>query len=368
MRKSSIVLFLISVLIIIICFIGAKGELVENLELPVGLGADLDRSAGQIRYSVQLLTYSIGGTEQLAKKILEGKATTLGETRQVRQLQSDKKLTLGATRVYVFSEDVARYGLRPWIDINLNNAFMNDRAMCVVCKGTAREMFDFDISGYASSVEYIEGMVKNSEEYNFFKMQYSLNDIIVRIDSEGRNVLLPYVEIDGDKLKFTGLAVFNKDKMIDKADMRETRVINMLKENRVKGIFTIENNPKEYINLEASSKRKVKCVKVDGKYKFTINLDINGEVVSNELYENIYRKNKDIKKFEKDMENNIEKQCNDLINEIKGKYQTDVLDLGRVAVAKYGRKTGADWDKIVSQSEIEVKVKVKVRSLGRGSY
>ena len=104
------------------------------------------------------------------------------------------------------------------------------------------------------------------------------------------------------------------------------------------------------------------------KYKFTINLNIRAEVISNEVYKKMYDKEENIKLFEQDMKALVEKQCNDLINDIKGKYQTDILDLGRVAIAKYGRETGEDWDKVVSQSEILVKVKVKVTGLGRGDY
>ncbi|MBK1811486.1 Ger(x)C family spore germination protein [Clostridium sp. YIM B02505] len=368
MKKGKIFVGIVSSIIIIMSFINSRGELVENLELPVGLGADIDRSSGQLQYSVPLLTYSIGGSEELTKKILVGKGATLGQTRESRQLQSDKKLTLGVMRVYAFSEETARYGLREWIDINFNNAFFNDRVICIVCKGTAEELFNFDIPGYKSSVEYIENMVKNLKEYNFFKMQYSLNDLIVRVDAEGRNALLPYIETCGDKVKVTGLAIFKDDKMIGKADIRETRMINMLKENNVKGVLTLQKSADEYVNMMANTNRKIKCTKEGGKYKFIINLNIKGEIMSNEVYKKMYEKEKNIKLFEKDMKALIEKQSNDLINDIKSKYQADILDLGRVAASKYGRDNGNDWDKIVTQSEVVVNVKVKLTGLGRGDY
>jgi Ger(x)C family germination protein len=368
MKKGKTCIAIVSFIIVLGSFINSSGELVENLELPIGLGADIERSMGQVIYSVPLLTYAIEGSENIESKVLVGKGMNLGETRQTRQLESDKKLTLGVMRVYAFGEETAKYGLREWVDINFNNAFFNDRVICIVCKGTAEELFKFKVPGYQSSVEFVENMVKNSKEYNFFKMQYSINDLIVRIDAEGRNILLPYVEIEGDKVEMTGLAIFKKDKMVGKADIRECKVINMLKENNVKGLLTLQNSPTEYINVNATTKRKIKCNKENGKYKFTINLNIKAEVLSNEIYKKMYEKPKDIKLFEQDMKNSIEKQCNCLINEIKNKYETDVLDLGRVAIAKYGRDSGEDWDKAVTQSEIVVNVKVKVISLGRGDY
>ena len=38
------------------------------------------------------------------------------------------------------------------------------------------------------------------------------------------------------------------------------------------------------------------------------------------------------------------------------------------AVAKYGRETGVDWDKEVSNADIKVSVKVKIDKMGIGQY
>ncbi len=56
------------------------------------------------------------------------------------------------------------------------------------------------------------------------------------------------------------------------------------------------------------------------------------------------------------------------INKIKSDINIDILNLGSVAAAKYGRETGIDWNKEVLNSDIKVNVKVKVDSQGRGDY
>ncbi|WP_160678275.1 Ger(x)C family spore germination protein [Clostridium sp. C8-1-8] len=368
MRKSKVIFIIIAAFILVISFIGSEGELVENLELLAGVGADVEKKGGEITYVVPLLTYSAGKGEELVPSILTGKATTIGETREDRQLESDKKLSLGVGRVYVMSEEAARTGIRQFIDINMNNAFYNDRTVCVVCKGKAKDMLAYKIPDVSSSVEFIEGMIKNLKEFNFFSMQYTTNDIIVRLDAEGREVLLPYIEIVDDKIKTTGIAIFDNDKMVAKANIREAKVINMLKENRVKGIITLQQDSKQYINVFCKTKRKIKCTKEDGRYKFTIDLKVSGEIISNELYRNLNTKKKYMNNLEEDLKAKIDIQCNSLINDIHRKYGVDVLDLGRVAAATYGRNIGKDWNKVVSDSDIKVNVKVKIKSLGRGDY
>lgn len=368
MKKARLFMIITSLIILIISFIGSKGELVENLEIPIGVGADVEKSAEDFEYATPLLITSLREDRSISSDIIVGKAKSIGETREKRQLKSGKRVVLGLSRIFIHGEYSAQTGIRNFMDIILNNPDINDRCVSVVCKGRAEDVLKYKPDGYPNSAEYIENMVRNAVQYNFFPMQYTITDIIVRIDAEGRNLLLPYVEILDDSIKTTGLAVFKKDKMVAKTNIEEARVINILKENDVKGILTLQEDSKRYINFYATSKRKIKCYKENGKYKFEINLNINGNILSNQLYKNINKDSKEIKKFQEDMSAHVKKICSETMKRINEKYQVDVLDLGRVAAAKYGRGTGVDWDKIISDSEIIINAKVKVDSEGRGDY
>ncbi|GIM28255.1 hypothetical protein CPJCM30710_09210 [Clostridium polyendosporum] len=359
---------IVAILILILSFVGSKGEVIERLEIPVGIGYDIEKNSAQTSYSIPLLMYSFEQEGKTVTYILTGKATNTAETREERHLKTGKKFILGLNRSFVFSEDMASYGIRGIIDILVTNPQINDRAVCIVCKGKTEDILNYKVKGYSSSAELLEGMGKNLKQFNFFSNQYALLDLVVRIDAEGRNALLPYVEITPKGIETTGLAIFKEDKMVAKTNIKEARILNILKERNVKGILTIQENAKEYINFYAVSKRKVKCEKKDGKYKFIIDLDIKGSIESNELYKNIHGDTKVLKKFEENMKISVEKMCSDFIDKIKGEYKVDVLDLGRVAAAKYGRRTGVDWNKVISDSEIQVNVKISVDTEGKGDY
>ncbi|MFL0196775.1 Ger(x)C family spore germination protein [Clostridium sp. WILCCON 0269] len=367
MKKFKVFLIVIVIFIFIICFIGVKGSLIENLEVPVGVGTDIAVDSSDTTYSAPFLVYSFEDNKVTSNTFI-GEGENWGKTRETRQLKEGKKSMIGLNRIFLFSEKSALFGVKSTLDIWLNNPAINDRAICAVCRGKAEDMFKYKVTGYANSAEYIEGMIKNLPEYNFFSMQYSLMDLIVRGHAEGRNILLPYIEIKDNNIETTGLAIFKGDKMIGRADMDETRIINILKENRVKGMLTLQQDSKKYINSYTYSKRKVKCYKQDGKYKFIIDLDLKGNIISNELYNNLYSDPEVLKKFEKDMKSYVDKMCNKTINDIKCKYKADILDLGRIAAAKYGRGTGTDWNKAVCDSDIQVNVKFKVDTEGRGDY
>ncbi|KZL89546.1 Ger(x)C family spore germination protein [Clostridium magnum] len=346
-------------------FIGTKGEVVENLEIPIAVGYDLSES-GEYRVPIPIYEFSPSG--DIKSKTITGQSSSIGGTRDDRQRKANKRYLLGVEKLYVISEKYAEYGIRNIIDILLNNPQVSDRNPTVVFKGKAEDLFKYKIQGYANSAEYIEGMIKNSRYYNFFSGQFNMMDLIVRVDAEGRNPVLPYVELKEDGPEITGLAIFRGDKMIGKTNMQEARAINLLKFSGGKGILSIQKDPKHYVNFYAQSKRKVKCYKTDGKYNFLINLDLNGNIASNELDPSILKDPKALKKFTSDMENLVKKMCTEYINKANYEYKTDIFGLGRVAVAKYGRQTGIDWNKTVSESIIEVKVKVTVKDEGRGTY
>lgn len=369
MKKYKTILSIVFLAITLFCFIGSHGEPVENMNIPVSFGNDIEITPSGKQYISSAQVYTYKPTGEIESKVRPGKGDTVAQTREERQLQSGKKFILGLSQVFVVSEDLAKYSMKDLVSIWLGSAELNDRGICVICKGRAKDILEYKVAGYSNSGEYIKGMVNNLNQFNFFPMQYTVIDVLVRMDAEGRTILLPYIEISKEGIKTTGLAIFNKDKMVAKADMKETRIINLLKENGVKGILTIQKDAKRYLNFYATSKRKVTCTRENtDKYKFQINIYLKGSITTNELYENMTSETKENDKFEEDMASSVKDMCNNTIHTIQNNYKIDVLDLGREAAAKYGKGTGTDWNKIISNSDIEVNVKVNVDTEGRGNY
>ncbi|EYE89430.1 hypothetical protein Q428_02185 [Fervidicella metallireducens AeB] len=343
---------------------------IEEVDIIVGFGYDvMDKSNGQIQYSVPFNSYIFKPNEEKLSVTKTGRGKNLTEAEQDRDSKVERKYISGLEMVYVISEKYAKMGIKDLIDERFRNTEANDMAYVVVCKGNSEDIFSFQELGYISTSDYIYGLMKNIDGYNFFSQNYKLIDVFVRMDSKGRQVLLPYIEISKNGLNLTGLALFNKDKMVKKIDIKEARILNLLREDNVKGVLSIRKDNKKYIDFYAKSKnRKVKCYKENGKYKFDINLTLTGEIISNTLYEDILS-SKDVKeKFEKDMKQQVENMCNEFINKMQYQYKIDCLELGRYGAAEFGRLKNVDWNEIVSNSEIKVNVKVMVESEGRGDY
>lgn len=373
MKKNKNTLFIIFLCctFFLIFFIGPKMKLnsAEDFNISPGIAIGGNKiGKGDMEYLITTNSKMYKEDERVENEVKRGKGSTVGETREERQRKIGKQFFLGLSKVYLFDESYAQYGIRPIIDIVFKNAVINDNAFLAVCKGKGEEYLKYNLGEYENSAEYISDMIKNSVTYNFFKGDYTIKDAILSMDSEGKNITCPYLKSSEEGIKLDGMAIFKEDKLGIILDMNDTKIMNILRENKVKGVLTIQKNSQEYVNYETKTKRRVQCSKSGDKYTFIINLNLDGDIVNNELYKDISSKIEITKKFEEDMARKVEEMCYQFLDKMKKEYKVDCLQLGWVAAAKYGRDTGVDWNEIVSKSDIKVNVKVHVDKLGRGQY
>lgn len=346
----------------------AQREAVEELSIPAGVGIDIVKKAlDNIDYKISVSSY-VFQEKKTISRISTGEQRSFGQNRQSRQLKIDKKFLIGLEKVDIISEEMARNGIKNLLDILFNNPSANDTALIAICSGEAKDILEYPVKGQPSAADYIEGMIKSSKSFNFFKDNYKTIDIFVRLDSEGRSVTLPYITVTAEGLKIDGLALFKSDRMIGKIGIQDGKILNMLSQDSGKGMITIVKKTNEYIDYYAKCKRKVKCTKENGKFNFDISLKLNGEIITNEINKKVSQDVEERNKLEKEMSEKIEEECNRVIKIMKEEYRADLLELGRVAAAKYGRETGTDWNETIADSNIKVKAAVKIIKQGRGDY
>jgi Ger(x)C family germination protein len=369
LNKKKYFIILIVIFIYVFIQLGQERIPIEELETINGIGYDIEsKSEGMIEYSMPISTsvYRPSGQVNL---IFKEQGQNLGEVIQKRQEKMSKKFVQGQERVVLVSEGYARYGLKTLLEDRFRNAEANDMAYMAVCKGKTEDYLKYKVKGYSSASEYIGGLVEASTNYSFFSDDYKLIDAYVMIGAEGRSLVLPYIEITEDGIEITGMAIFKEDKMVAIADKKNSKMLNLLNNDVVKGVISLQKSPKVYIDFEGKTgRRKVKCYKQGDKYSFDIDLTLTGIVFNNEMYADMIKDISKKKQFEKDMAKSLEKQCDDFIKTMKSDYKIDCITLGREAAAKYGRQKKIDWNEVVSSADIKVNIKVKVDLQGRGDY
>lgn len=362
-------LFLIILIIGLIFYLqnGVNFVPAEELSILSAIGMDLVRDEeGNAEYSVPISIYNYGTHPNTSSYVVVGRGKTLGETRESRQLKLDKKLLLGLERIVLASEDVARFGISQWVDILLANPNVNDTGYFVVSKDKAEDLLKLKIKGYPSSGDYMEGVIRNSVEQNFFSKKNQLLDLYHEITNEGYNLATPYIETVNGVPTITGMAIFKGEKMVRKIDTKEAGAMNLLRENGVRGTISIEENLKKYTDVYVTSKKKVKVEREGEKYKFSISLNMEGYIISNLLYENPSNKPENLKKIEDQVKKKVGAMTEEFIEKMQNEYKVDCLNLGKYGAAKYGRHRGTDWNEVVTNADINVNVNAKISINTRG--
>lgn len=356
-------IFLLAIVLFIYIGVGIKNFPIEEVYPISGIGYDYDENS---KYNIPVNVYRYKGEDKIIYSNITGVADTLGATRQTRQLKMDKTFKLGTERVLVISENQARSGIREILNILFINPEINDSVTTVVCKGKARDILSFKIKEEVSSAEYLDGMIKNAESFNFLSREYNLIKAYTKVESEGESLSIPYIEIEDDDLIYSGMVIFNKDKMVDIVKGEESNIFNILRHRRGTGVITLQEEDGKALNYITKVKRKVDCDKKDGQYKFTIKLDFVGDILVNNLYKDIDKKSQ--KEIEDKLKQHIENESYIFIKKLREEIKIDCLELGMQAASKYGRDTGVDWNKIIIGSDIKVIVNLKISKIGRGQY
>jgi len=368
-NKKKYFIIIAVVIIYTIISLGTEKVSLEDLGIITGIGYDMKKvSPTEKKYIFPFSVYDFETSGKRSSHISVGEGRNVGETIETRQRQMNKTMIQGLERTFVIGEVFAENGLKAILDERARNYQTSDMAFGAICKGKSEEILGMKIEGYGSSSEFIAGLIERQQGYNFFSQNYKVIDMLVRIDAEGRNLVMPYIDVQEGKIEIVGLAIFKKDKMIATTDLYTAKILNLLREDDVKGILSYQKSAKEHTDVYVTNKRKVKCEKKEDKYTFTIDLKLEGNITSNTLYKDILNNLEVKNEYEKLMSKKVEEMCNGFIDKMKNQYKTDCLELGREAAAKYGRRKGIDWNEVVCNSEIKVNAKVIVNEQGRGDY
>ncbi len=366
-RFNNYIKLLIMLIILTGFMSGVTAQPIEELLITNGIGYDLEKKAGgELQFIIPTSFYTFKNEKLYSCDVRRAIGTTIGNAREDRQTKISNKFVLGFEKVYLFSEDISENGIKTIIDFLFNNPAVNDNGSIAVISGSAENAFKRQIEGANCAADDIDGIIRNLNNNNFFSKHYNLSDIYLKTTQEGKSLVIPYMESTNEGFEVKGLCLFKNYKMIGKLDMNETRFFNLLRENKCHGHVDLQRSPTESFSFYGTSKRKVTCEKNGDKYKFTIEISLKGDILENEMFNNFYNNINAKKEVEKEIEDKIKKSSETLIKKMQNDYSFDGLELGSVAAAKYGRRTGIDWNKVISDSEIEVKPNVHIERTGRG--
>lgn len=363
----------------------------ELNELAIEVAVGFDKAGDQYRITSQVVdpgevAAKEGGSGRTTVITYQATADTPFEARRKMTTMSPRKIYSAHIRMVVIGEELARDGIKNFLDFLSRDHEHRADFFIVVAKGTSAE----NVLKILTPLEKIPAnelfdSLKTSERAWAPTSGVTLHDLLSDLVSKGKHPVLTGLKVKGSQeigeskenievmdtptqLQYTGLGVFKKDKLVGWLNETESKGYNYIMDN-VKSTVGHIRCPKggkavlEVIRSKADMKGKVKNGKPEADVEIRLEANV-GEVEckgldltqTNTIYEMEARSAEKIKEF-----------AEKTIKKAQKKYKADIFGFGeaiRRADPKFWKQIEKNWDQEFPDLPVNVKVDLKIRRTG----
>jgi spore germination protein KC len=369
-------IFLFILLILILFFLTGCSEASENVEnfyYVVALGIDsLDDS--NINLSVQIASVESGGSSDTAQSsssiIYSVECTNINSGITILNNYLSKKLNFSHCNAIIFSEDIAKSGIRKFVTTLSNNIEIRPTCSVIISSSTAQKALESISNSNENFSAKLYKFIINSVEYTGYSINPELNDIFYNLNSKNNAIVATYAEIsDNDILQNTGIAIFNDDKFITSLSVLDSICYSIIT-NQLESCTIAIKNPlsDEYLDIEIkpASKTEIKGYILNNYPYIKINCDLDYSIQSAEY-------NLDTESFENlnIIKNYIDSYIKELLlnflYEISHEYNVDICDFQNVISSNYltyNQFENIHWNEIYKDSYFEIEIQSAIYNSG----
>jgi germination protein, Ger(x)C family len=276
------------------------------------------------------------------------------------QKESPAPLVYGKLQFALYSEDVAKQGIEKYVDSLERDASVGSKVILAVCKGEAKNLLEGKY-GQQGTATYFRNLVEHNMHRENLPI-INLHTYLRNFRMKGKDPSLPLLEKKNDHVKITGLALFQKDKMVGEIENDQLFYFKLLSDRYVKGIHTITmDDGKNKASIESIRSKRRANIDEKNPFHLTIELEIEGYL--REYSEGTVRP-EILKKAEKAFEKEIVKNSMEMIDMFKEK-NIDPVGLGEEILShSRGLRKVKNWRDIYSKMKVDVHADVKITETG----
>ncbi|KIL39014.1 spore gernimation protein GerC, partial [Gordoniibacillus kamchatkensis] len=276
------------------------------------------------------------------------------------QRKIPRKLFWGQCKVFIFSEAIAKAGIREQFDFLVRHPQPRERAYMFVSKGKAADLLELYPPIERSSAEVLKELTDLQ-----IGMKVTLEQLSIMLKGEAQAAALPLVYIlpkpkSADAYQsipyLFGTALFKKDKMIGEISEKTTRGVMWLRNEIVEYTSTFKVGETDGIVSLKPVHANVKLIpKIEGDtWKMTVKVWTEGDIVQNGTLMNPMNPEL-LAIMDKAFQNDVRERIQLALRETQQRWKTDILGFAK----EFHRKYPKQWDKAKDRWE-ELFPKVEV--------
>ncbi|MBD0381448.1 Ger(x)C family spore germination protein [Paenibacillus sedimenti] len=362
----------------------------ELNDLAISVGMGFDKKGDQVQVTVQIVNpgevaSKMGGAGQTTPvSTFQATSQTIFEALRKIATQSPRKVYSAHLRILVISEELAREGITPILDGISRNHEMRTDFYVVVARGTTAE----NVLNILTPIEKIPSnkmysTLEMSEKIWAPTVKVKLNTLISDLQTEGKDPVITGIQIIGDPtkgnlrsnvtqidpkaiLRYSGVALFKKDKLVGWLNEQESKGYNYIIDNVKSTIGHTACPSGGIMALEVvRSKTRMKGKVNNGNPEIFVDVFLEENVGEVQCEIDLIDP-KSIKELEKSAQKAVHAIIDSAIQKAK-KNNVDIFGFGEAiyrADPKYWNKNKDNWKEQFHDLPVHVNAEVKIRRLG----
>jgi spore germination protein len=251
---------------------------VDKLAIVMVAGYDTPMSLVDTDLHVSALTDATMGSGEVRGV----DAYSIGTSRTNRNYSTPRAYALTQLQLALYGEELARQGLRKYVDILLREPAIKNSLYLAIVEGKAADfLHTINENEPKMGGQSLITLVELAPDQSYIPV-ITLYDFALNMSTRGKNPIIPMLRlIHGEKVpELSGIAIFEKDTMIDKVGQLESRWLMMLRGLQARAYipFTVYRDGEVFDrgSVLLSNDRKVKVVRNGNEFDFYITIFLEG--------------------------------------------------------------------------------------------
>ena len=280
----------------------------------------------------------------------------------------NKKINLSHCSAIVFSEEVAREGVKKYINIFGNDTEIRPNCNLLVSSEKAYDVLDKVSNSGESFSSRLYEYILQSVDYTGYTVDSVFSKFFSAINTEQTQAVAIYTVVNEDAIQNAGAAVFKDDIMVGTLCPLQTMAHLMITNEIDSSMISVESpfhgNDLIDLNLKRCGKPIINVELVNGTPYITIDLSIDGSINSSgEEFD--YTIPENIKKVEEAANHYLESLIKEYLYTISKEYNSDITGFSGMLASKYltlDQYNKVHWNEIFKDSYFKVRVDTKIIS------